>query len=314
MGYKFERAKRSNVPLLIGLAGGTGSGKTWSAMLLAQGLSGGKPFAVVDTENGRANLYADDFEFDRVGLEAPFTAEKYLEAIQDGDKAGYPVIIVDSASHEYAGEGGLLDQQEAELERMAGSDYQKRERVKMASWIKPKMRHKTFVTKLLQVNAHLILCFRAEPKTEMTKVNGKTVVQEKKGLIGLRGWFPVTEKNLPYEMTAYFLLDQDKPGIPHPIKLISHHKAMFPADKQITVSAGEQLAAWAAGGSSKAPVNGSASNSDRVADFEILMGEASTKSELADVARQIKDANLSQEDRQELGTAYRQNVVRLGGS
>ena len=103
------------------------------------------------------------------------------------------MIVVDSASHEYAGEGGLLDMQEAELERMGH-----REAMKMASWIKPKMEHKRFVSRLLQIRAHLILCFRAEEKVEIGKENGKTVVRPKQSLVGLNGWMPVTEKNLPF--------------------------------------------------------------------------------------------------------------------
>ena len=54
MSVSFREARREGVPLLLGLAGGTGSGKTWSAMTLAKGLAGAKRFAVIDTENGRA--------------------------------------------------------------------------------------------------------------------------------------------------------------------------------------------------------------------------------------------------------------------
>ena len=218
-------------------------------MLIAQGLSGGKKFAVLDSENSRSLLYADDFSFDHAAIEAPFTAARYSEAIQDADKEGYDVVIVDSASHEYAGEGGLLDQQEAELSRMAGDDWKKREACRMASWIKPKMAHKKFVTQLLHVRPHLILCFRAEPKIEMVRENGKMVVKEKRGLIGHEGYFPTCEKNLPFEMTAYLLLRAEHPGVPHPIKIMKHHLLIFPAGKEITVNTGVKLAEWSNGGS-----------------------------------------------------------------
>lgn len=249
MSFNLRPAVRENVPLLIGLAGGTGSGKTFSAMRLAKGLSGNQPFAVIDTESGRAKAYAEDFQFDTGELVAPFTPDSYLQAILSVDsQKKYPVIVVDSASHEYAGEGGILDWQEEELTRMVGNDYQKRESCKMASWIKPKMAHKAFVNKLLQVRSHLILCFRAEPKTEMVKKNGKMVVQAKEGLTGLEGWFPICEKNMPYELTAYFLLMAAQPGVPHPIKLMARHREFFPLDQPITEKAGEALAVWARGG------------------------------------------------------------------
>lgn len=175
------------------------------------------------------------------------------------DKAGYPVIVVDSCSHEWAGDGGILDWADDELTRMAGDDYAKRERVKMASWIKPKMGHKHMIQKLLQVRAHLILCFRAEEKIEMIKgPDGKMQIVPKKSAIGLDGWMPVCEKNMPYELTTSFLLMASRPGIPHPIKLQEQHRPLFPLDKPITEESGRLIAQWAAGGQPKAaaPVAG----------------------------------------------------------
>lgn len=255
MSFTFRPAVRDNVGLLIGLSGGTGSGKTYTAMKLASGMSGGKPFAVIDTEAGRAKHYADQFRFDHGDLAPPFRPDRYSEAIAAADKVGYPVIVVDSASHEHAGEGGLLDWHEEELDRMAGSDWGKRERVKMAAWIKPKTAHKAFVQRLLQVRAHLILCFRAEEKVEMAKdASGKMVIQPKRSPTGLNGWLPICEKNLPFEMTASFLLIADRPGVPHPIKLQEQHRFAFPDGKPITEDAGRALADWAHGGQAAAKV------------------------------------------------------------
>lgn len=249
MSFTFREAKRESISLLLGVAGGTGSGKTFSSMRIAKGLAGDHSFAVIDTENGRASFYADRFKFDAGELRAPFTPDAYIEAIKAADDAKYPVIIVDSASHIWAGDGGVLDMQETELDRMAGQDWKKREACKMAAWIKPKLAHKAFVTKLLQVRAHVILNFRAEPKIEMVRGdNGKMEIREKHSLTGLNGWIPISEKNLPYELTASFLLMADRPGVPLPIKLMDAHKPFFPLDKPITEEAGIQLAAWARGG------------------------------------------------------------------
>lgn len=249
MTTTFRPAVRENVGLIVGLAGGTGSGKTFTAMRLASGISAGAPFAVIDTDARRGLHYADAFRFDHAELKPPFRPDAYADAIQAADKAGYPVIVVDSMSHVWAGEGGVLDWQEEELDRMAGSDYAKRERVKMAAWIKPKVAHKQMVQRLLQVRAHLILCFRADEKVEMAKDGqGKTVIVKKQGLTGLDGWFPICEKNLPFELTASFLLLAQHPGIPHPIKLQEQHRALFPLDKPITEDSGKLIAEWAAGG------------------------------------------------------------------
>lgn len=250
--FTFRPAVRENVGLLIGLAGGTGSGKTFTAMRLAAGIAGGKPFAVIDTEARRGLHYADQFRFEHCDMRPPFRPDAYAEAITAADKAGYPVILVDSMSLVWAGDGGVLDWQEDELERMAGGDYAKRERVKMAAWIKPKMAHKAMVQRLLQVRAHLILCFRAEQKIEMVKEGGKLVIVPKQSLTGLDGWIPVCEKNLPFELTASFLLTADAPGVPKPIKLQEQHRSLFPLDKPITEESGRLIAEWAAGGKPKA--------------------------------------------------------------
>jgi hypothetical protein len=282
-GFTFRKAIRENVGLLIGLAGASGSGKTFTAMRLASGMSGGKPFCVIDTEAGRAKHYADQFAFDHGDLAPPFAPSRYSDAIAAADAAGYPVIVVDSCSHEHAGEGGILDMQEAEFQRMGARDA-----VKMTSWIKPKGEHRKFASKLLQVRAHLILCFRAEEKIEMVKVDGKTEVRKKQTATGLDGWVPICEKTLPYELTASFLLMAARPGVPMPIKLQEQHRALFPLDKPITEDSGKLIAAWAAGGK-KVDANPSTEanfiSPDQAIDIEDKLREAAI-----DKARFLKAA------------------------
>jgi hypothetical protein len=242
MAYEFKKAVRGEVGLLIGLVGASGSGKTFSAMRLASGIVGkDNSFAVIDTEARRALHYADRFTFDHCELNAPFRPDAYAEAIMAADKAGYKAIVVDSVSHEWAGQQGVLDWQEEELSRMAGQDYHKREACKMASWIKPKQSHKQMVQRLLQVKAHLILCFRAEEKLKMEKD-----AQGKMQIIPI-GFQPICSKELPYELTVSFLLLPEKPGIPNPIKLQEQHKIMFPANKLIDEASGKAVSEWAKG-------------------------------------------------------------------
>jgi hypothetical protein len=307
MAFSFRAATRENVGLLIGISGGTGSGKTYSAMRLAKGIAGDKPFAVIDTEAGRAKHYADRFRFDHGDLTPPFTPDRYAEAIAAADAAKYPVIVVDSTSHEWAGEGGILDWQETELDRMAGSDWKKRESCKMAAWIKPKMSHKHMVQRLLQVRAHLILCFRAEPKVEMVRgSDGKMEIREKHSLTGLHGWIPITEKNLPYELTASFLLMADKPGVPLPIKLQEQHRSIFPLDKPITEESGARLVEWANGGApSQAPKPTAAAvappatppaTTASIEDWLIVIKDARTKEDLVEIGERINKAKDAMSD------------------
>lgn len=247
MSITFRPGVREAVGLWINLIGGTGSGKSFTGMRLASGICGDKPFAVIDTENRRALHYADRFRFDHAEMREPFTPDAYRDTIKAADAAGYPVIMIDSGSHVWAGDGGVLDWHEAELDRMAGTDWQKREACNMAAWIKPKGSHKKMVSSMLQVKAHVILCLRAEPKVEMVKDGGKWKIQPKESLTGLDGWLPICEKNLPFEATASFLFMASNPGIPHPIKLQEQHRDIFPLDQQVNEESGRRLAAWAKG-------------------------------------------------------------------
>src|SRR5512135_1898011 len=246
MTFTFRPAVRENVGLLIGLIAPSGGGKTYTAMRLATGIAGDKRFCVIDTEAGRAKHYADQFSFDHGDLKPPFSPDAYAEAIHAADATGYPVIVVDSMSHEWAGDGGILDMQEAEFQRMGGRDS-----AKLASWIKPKMAHKQMVQKLLQVRAHLILCFRAEEKVDVIREDGKMKIVPKVSLTGIGGWMPICEKSLPFELTVSLLLTPDAPGVPKPIKLQEQHRKLFPLDKPITEESGRLITEWARGGTAK---------------------------------------------------------------
>jgi len=293
MTFSFKPAVRSDVGLLIGLAGASGSGKTFSAMRLAQGMA--PRFCVIDTEAGRAKHYADQFQFDHGDLAPPFTPERYTEAIVAADEAGYGCIVVDSMSHEWAGDGGVLDMQISEFERLGN-----REAVKLLSWSKPKQSHKHMVQRLLQVRAHLILCFRAEEKVDMVKGDdGKMKIVPKTSSTGIDGWLPVCEKNLPYELTASILLMASKPGYPKPIKLQEQHRSLFPLDQPITEESGKRIAEWAKGSAPKTPASSVSSGQGETARTS---SDADTLDPIGFVRKKLRDASM--EGTEELGSVW----------
>lgn len=177
VAYEAKEARaESPVPLLIGLTGPSGGGKTYSALRLATGIQevvGGEIF-VVDTETRRALHYADKFEFRHVKFEAPFGSLDYLEALRFCKSQGAGVVIIDSCSHEHDGPGGLLEQHETELDRMAGQDFRKREAMQMLAWQKPKAgRRKLIAALTTELAMPVIFCFRAKQTTKPMKVDGK---------------------------------------------------------------------------------------------------------------------------------------------
>ena len=248
MSYTLRPAVFKDVHLLIGIAGGTRSGKTWSAMRLATGLADGKKFAVVDLENERALHYANDFEFDHCLFEPPFTQQGCLEAVQECARQGHSVIVIDSFSQLWDGIGGVLEQSEAELDRMAGNDFAKRDRCNQASWIKPKRRLTQMIHRLTHVNAHIVFCIRAEVKSEMVRgSDGKVKLVPMTSPIAHKGWVPICDKKLPWELTAYVLLTRESQGVPASTWLMGRHQKIFPAGRLIDEEAGRALAGWSGG-------------------------------------------------------------------
>lgn len=236
MSFSFAPATKGKTSIFLGLSGPAGSGKTLSALRIAKGL-GGK-IAVIDTENKRALHYADKFDFIHADFQPPYTPARYIEAVEAAIKAGGDVIIIDSASHEWEGTGGILDMQVAEFERMGNKDA-----MKFTSWIKPKAENNKFVNRLLQLNKHFILCFRAKEGMELTK-NDKGKIEPVK-----LGWVPICGDRLDYEMTALLVLPPGKNGRPDmkalARKMPFYLSKTFADGEQLTEETGKALAEWA---------------------------------------------------------------------
>ena len=262
---EFTPAKRENVGLLIGLAGSSGSGKTKSALELATGLAGpdGKVF-YIDTEAGRAKHYASEYKFVHGDMKPPFTPQRYQAAIAKAESAGADVIVVDSISHVWEGEGGMHDMHDAILSGQVEAaranhkgnwefdEAKTRERLSVGAWREPKTAHKKFVSRLLQCRAHLVMAMRADEKMRIEKVKDdrgreKTVIVQAKDLPPNERWTPICERRFPYELTLSLILTPQNPGYPVPVKLQDQHRAFLPLDKLVSADAGRQLAAWARG-------------------------------------------------------------------
>lgn len=248
-------AERQAVNLILGLAGPSSSGKTYTALELATGIQSvvGGDIDVIDTEHGRALFYADAFKFNHVPFDAPFASLDYLEAIQQSAKRGAKVIVADSMSHEHEGIGGMIDFQEAEVERMAGSDYGKRERVKMLAWQKPKAARRRLLQGLTQIDAHLILCFRAKQTSKPAKDDrGKNVVVP-------MGFVPIAGEEFVFEAALSMLFHPNSGGVPtwNPdlpgeriaVKLPAQFGWLKDHRGPVDQAVGAKLAQWAVGGS-----------------------------------------------------------------
>lgn len=260
--FVFAPAVRQQVSLLIALAGASGSGKTMSALRLARGMAPVEKIFFIDTEARRGLHYAEQFgQFKHLDMRPPFAPARFLDAVRAAEDQGAQVVIIDSGSMEYDGEGGIMDwadqlvlgtpkvgiehpRTKTSRDQDWWKDWEVRPVDSPGNWKEPKHAHKRMMNAFLQCRAHLIFCLRADEKIEIIREGGKTQVRP-------LGWMPICEKRFMYEMTASFTLTPDRPGRPSlslPHKLQEQHRGMFPEGEPINEEAGRRLAEWACGG------------------------------------------------------------------
>lgn len=221
----FRKAERAKAKARIALIGVSGSGKTYSALLLARGLVGenGK-IAVIDTENGSADLYSGLTDYDVATLEAPYEPKKYLAILSEAEKAGYDAVIIDSLSHAWAGEGGLLDMQ-GKIADGGGNSF--------AAWRNVTPWHNKLVDAIINSKCHIIATMRAKAAYEVVDSNGKKVPKK----IGLA---PVQRDGVEYEFTTVFDIDTS-----HNASASKDRTSLFDGSIFVPkVETGEQLRQW----------------------------------------------------------------------
>ena len=252
------RDLKAPLPISIGLAGGSGSGKTHSAIQLAIGMADtiagktGAPIAFVDTENRRGLHYAraypqiaqhfvDLSPYGPSGEIIGFPPERWIALIDRVEASGAKALVIDSWSHSWSGINGVLELQAAELDRMTGGDASKRDKKSMLAWAAIKPRYRRLINRVIQCRVPVVLCIRA--KSVIQKPGGGNAVPTKLRRRDIP-WDVDSDKDLIFEMTALVVLDGE-PGCPtHQIKVNDQHKAIFRPDVPISFETGMQMAEW----------------------------------------------------------------------
>ena len=239
--------------LRLGIGGPSRSGKTYSSLRVATGIAEGLKGKIflIDTDNEFSLDYADDFKFQIVDFQPPFTAERYLEAVQFCEAEGAAIIVVDQMSHEQTGPGGVLErQQEVEIE-LAAKWKTTRDKAKAASWnVAKTIPHGKFVSYITRVKQPMIFNFRAKDKVKIAKDP-----QGKQEWIHL-GFTPICTEQFDYEMTAMVILPPNSDGKPDKelSEIRKPLRSIMRLDDQLDESLGQRLAQWAAG-KSNAPAH-----------------------------------------------------------
>ncbi len=186
----------------IGIFGPAGSGKTASSLLIAYGITKDwSKIGLVDTENGSGELYAGSTiggvtigQYQVARISHPFEPAKYITAINHAVKAGLQVLILDSISHAWAGEGGLLDLQ-GKVTSKVGNSY--------TAWREVTPLHNRFVESMLQSRIHLIATLRAKQEYVLEQNDKGKMAPRKVGLA------PIQRDGMEYEFTTVFSIGGD---------------------------------------------------------------------------------------------------------
>lgn len=249
---QFTKATRKKAKLRLALSGPSGSGKTYSALLLAKGI--GARTAVIDTERDSASLYSDIMEFDSLNLSAPYSPERYIQAIRAAEQAGYETLVIDSLSHEWSGVGGCLELvDEIAKAKFRGNSW--------SAWNEVTPRHRALLDAILQSPMHIIATTRAKTETAQTEENGRKKVVK----LGMKA---EQRDGLEYEFTIaldlvhdgnYATASKDRTG------LFSRRDP-----QPVTEDTGRELLTWLDSGASAPDVRAIIENIAKSATSDVL--------------------------------------------
>ncbi len=194
MSITFQKATKHQLKARIAIDGPSGAGKTWTSLATARVL--GERVLLVDTERGSGALYADEFDYDYFRIDPPYHPARGEEVLRAAHEQGYDVVIIDSLSHFWDGEGGTLDIVDAAAQRsFGGNSY--------AGWSIGTPALRSLVDSLLGLDAHLIVTMRSKMEYVLEEGAKGTKVPRKVGMA------PVMRNGVEYEFTVVGDMDLD---------------------------------------------------------------------------------------------------------
>lgn len=241
-------------PLLVGLVGPSGGGKTYSALRLATGMQRvcGGDIWFIDTEGKRALHYAHEFTFKHLPFDPPYSPLDYVSAIDYVLKQGARIVVIDSMTHEHSGPGGVMDQADTFLDRVAGDDERARQKNFMRALVEPKRQRRVLIDRIVHLGgeAWFLFCYRAKEGLDFKS-------KDKFGQPREKGYVIESTSPMQYEMTVQFLLPPGCMGQPKTysehaeesalVKLPHLFSHWFGKSDVLDEAIGERFGKWAKG-------------------------------------------------------------------
>ena len=274
---KFTKAQRNDSFIKLALTGPSGSGKTYSALKLTRGLIGpaGK-IAYIDTENESAKLYSDLTEFFHCDLASPFEYRKFIEAIEDAEKAGFDAVVIDSLSALW---NWVLDYK-TDLDRKGGNTF--------TNWNTAGKIFNEALQVVLQSKIHVIACMRSKQEYVMeTNAKGKEVSKKV-------GTAPVMRDGIEYEFSTVLEIGMDHNATPSKDRTGLFTDKTFRIDERT----GELIAGWLSG---SGPVH-----DEETTHFLKLIHNADSKESLNRIGHSIKESTLPESEKDIIRNVYRE--------
>lgn len=182
---KFVKATRKGSHARIALIGPSGSGKSYTGLILATTLADGGKIAAIDTERGSLSKYADEFEFDKIEPES-FSPSEYTELIEAAAKEGYKALLIDSLTHAWSGKDGALELVDRAAKRSQSNNT-------YVAWRDVTPLHNQLVDAMISFPGHLVATLRSKTEYVLEKdEKGKSYPRK----IGLA---PIQRDGLEYE-------------------------------------------------------------------------------------------------------------------
>jgi len=195
MSSLFVKATKAQAKARIAVTGPSGSGKTYSALAWATELAEGGKIAVIDTERDSAKLYADRFDFDTLSMSAPYHPDRLVDVLKIAEQEGYAVVVIDSLTHFYNGNGGLLEIVEQAGASSKGNSF--------AGWRTATPIQQRMVDTILSFNGHIITTMRSKTEYSLEKDERGRTAPKKIGMA------PQQRDGIEYEFTLVLEMDTD---------------------------------------------------------------------------------------------------------
>lgn len=230
-------AAREMAYIKILISSPAGGGKTMGALLMAYGLTGDwSKILIIDTENKSGSLYVGAEvdgvkigKYKTIQLAAPYAVERYFRAIEMAEKAGMQCLIIDSLSHAWTAEGGLLDlHTKLTAASRSGNSY--------TAWKDVTPLHARLIEKIMSCKMHVIISARS--KTEYVLTQG-----EKGGMAPKKvGMGIVFRDGIEYEVSIAFEVDQAS----HVAQVTKDRTTIFKDTPffKITPESGQTIVEW----------------------------------------------------------------------